>query len=820
MAYTKAQWDDFQKALPLEDRTSYAEYLQVVNPGGTTAPTVSITEQVASINSALANMTSGKTLTSAEKQLLNIGTSKKTSSIYSKGMRIDSAGNYVGYNPEMEGMTSKSASTTATPTPAQSVPIPNDAEIKAENARVEAEYQAYLAEQKATQAAAEAAAAQATAAAEAAKKAEDDAKAAQEAADAAAASNAANAAQLAEAAATAAALAEATQAAADAAAANADATAGLPGAEGTAITGTPVVTGTPVETVTIPDPTGPEALGFYNKLKGQATSGKPLTAEENTFVSNYLKHRAGILGGLQFQGKQLTAEQLAEKNFLVGLGYIAPATPATPATITTADTTATDVTATDVTATDVTATDVTPERPAGVNQFFVYNPTTKTWERPAKPQDGATYTWDDAVGWVQESPSVERPPGTPAAYIYDETTKKWIKPTQTDPNTTWDDDKGWIAKVATARTILSTTYIGAGATRKKVITYSDNTTETIDDPEVVTEKVKTAAELAAEAAAATAAANAKAAADLEYNGRMSVYASLSDRFAQYGLTSLAEMIKTLAMKGATEATITLALQGTDAYKIRFAANDERLKKGLRVLSPAEYVNTEDAYRQVLRAYGLKQFDNDEYVKQFIANDMSPTELSNRVVTAVQRVQNADPALINQLKKYYGIGATDMVAYVLDPEQQFQKIERQIAASEIGVAAGRQGLEAGVSVAEQLAAQGVTEAEARKGYSTIADILPTAEKLSDIYGTTLDEYRQPEAEQEQFNSLASAQRKRLNLRAREIAAFSGASGTNRTSLTTSSVGKIQNPERTHRPRQSNRPIVGASQFPRIELWPAN
>ena len=281
----------------------------------------------------------------------------------------------------------------------------------------------------------------------------------------------------------------------------------------------------------------------------------------------------------------------------------------------------------------------------------------------------------------------------------------------------------------------------------------------------------------------------KAAADAaKYNERISIYSSMADRFNKYGLTGLANKIKELAIAGATEATITLQLQETPEYQQRFAANADRLKKGLSVLTPAEYVNVEDSYRQVLRAYGLKQFDNDAYVRQFIANDMSPTELSNRVVTAVQRVQNADPAIVSQLKQYYGIGAPDMVAYVLDPEQQFQKIERQIAASEIGVAAGRQGLTAGVSVAEQLAAQGVTEAEARKGYATIADILPTAEKLSDIYGTTLDEYRQAEGEQEVFNSLASAQRKRQKLTAREIAAFSGSSGTNKTSLTTSAVGQ--------------------------------
>ena len=271
--------------------------------------------------------------------------------------------------------------------------------------------------------------------------------------------------------------------------------------------------------------------------------------------------------------------------------------------------------------------------------------------------------------------------------------------------------------------------------------------------------------------------------------RESIIAILTDRFNKYNLSSLAKTIKDLAVDGATEATITLALQETEDYKRRFKANETRMKKGLQVLNPAEYLNLEDGYRQVLRAYGLKQFDTDEYVSQFIANDVSAAEMSNRVVTAVQRVQNADPAIQKQLRDYYGIGQEDLVAYVLDPQQQFQKIERQVAASEIGVAAGRQGLKAGVGVAEQLAAQGVTQAEAQKGYATIADILPTAEKLSSIYGKTMDTYGQSEAEQEVFNSLASAQRKRQQLTAREIAAFSGMSGTNRTSLTTSSVGQF-------------------------------
>lgn len=293
-------------------------------------------------------------------------------------------------------------------------------------------------------------------------------------------------------------------------------------------------------------------------------------------------------------------------------------------------------------------------------------------------------------------------------------------------------------------------------------------------------------------AATTAAATAAAQTGVtvaEQRERQSIMDTLIARFNQYNLGALANKIRELAIDGATEATITLALQDTPEYKQRFAANQARLKNNLRVLSPAEYLNLEDGYRQVLRAYGLKQFDTDDYVRQFIENDVSAAELSDRVVTAVQRVQNADPAVAKTLRDYYGIDNTTLVAYVLDPQQQLTKIQRQVAAAEIGTAARRQGLEAGVGVAEQLAAQGITQAEAQRGYATIADILPTAEKLSAIYGDTMAGYGQAEAEQEVFNQLATAQRRREALVKREQAAFSGQAGLARTALTGESRGQF-------------------------------
>ena len=269
--------------------------------------------------------------------------------------------------------------------------------------------------------------------------------------------------------------------------------------------------------------------------------------------------------------------------------------------------------------------------------------------------------------------------------------------------------------------------------------------------------------------------DAAAAALAKQQARQSAIDVVTARFSAYGLGTLASKIKELAVDGATEATITLGLQSTDEYKTRFKANDARIKAGLQVLQPAEYLNLEDGYRQVLRSFGLTQFSTDDYVQQFIANDVSAKELSDRVSIATQRVQNADPAVLNQLQSYYGIGPKDAVAYILDPNQQITKIQRQVAAAEIGVAAGKQGLQSNVGVSEQLAAQGIDQGMAQKGYATIADYLPTAEKLSQIYGQ-VGQYDQSTAEQDVFNQLASAQRTRKKLTDAEAATFNASSGT--------------------------------------------
>ena len=271
--------------------------------------------------------------------------------------------------------------------------------------------------------------------------------------------------------------------------------------------------------------------------------------------------------------------------------------------------------------------------------------------------------------------------------------------------------------------------------------------------------------------------------------RQSAFEELRAEMAAIGLAALVEPLRGLIEQDVSASEFAIKLRDTEEYKKRFIGNQARISKGLRALTPGDYIKVEDAYRQTLRAYGLSQFDNDQYVTKFIENDISPTQLSERVSLAVDRIQNADPLIARTLREYYpSITQQDLVGYILDPSTQLPSIQQKVTTAEIGSAARRQGIEPGVSVASQLAAQGITEAQAQEGYSKIADVLPTAEKLSGLYGKSMETYGLAEGEQDVFNQLASAQRKRKNLIGREIAEFSGQSGVTRGSLGTATGGQ--------------------------------
>ena len=223
--------------------------------------------------------------------------------------------------------------------------------------------------------------------------------------------------------------------------------------------------------------------------------------------------------------------------------------------------------------------------------------------------------------------------------------------------------------------------------------------------------------------------------------RQSAYDILYNEFSKYGLGSLVEDIKYLLQSNVSPSQFALELQNTKAYQQRFSANQDRIKAGLRELTPAEYIGLEDQYQNIMRNYGLpaSYYTKDATGKQsgfdkFLAGDVSASELEDRIATAQQRVLNSNPEVLQALKQFYpDISNADILAYTLDPQNALTNIKRKVTAAEIGGAALAQGLQAQGGTAESLAGQGITKAQAQQGYTEVAGILPRATQLSEIYG---------------------------------------------------------------------------------------
>ena len=274
------------------------------------------------------------------------------------------------------------------------------------------------------------------------------------------------------------------------------------------------------------------------------------------------------------------------------------------------------------------------------------------------------------------------------------------------------------------------------------------------------------------------------------------YALLNQTFRDYGLESLVPAIEGFMKRNLGPNQAAVELRTMPEYIKRFKGNDLRRASGKNALTEAEYLAVEDAYDQTLRAYGQQNYfgidrkTKQEKAAELIGNDISAVEFKDRIQLSVDRVQNADPAVKSMLKEFYPtLNEADLIGYFLNPTDNLPKLKEKVTASEIGATARGFNLATDVASATDLAKYGVDQAQAREGFSTIASVLPGAQKLGDIYGESGIKYAQKEAEAEVFKGNQDAATKRKRLASMERAAFSGSSGTGQSSLTRSTQGLL-------------------------------
>ena len=328
--------------------------------------------------------------------------------------------------------------------------------------------------------------------------------------------------------------------------------------------------------------------------------------------------------------------------------------------------------------------------------------------------------------------------------------------------------------------------------KKKVVsTYIDPETGDVinvydDDTETIVKKGTKALDALTAKAAAAAEKTAKG---------QSAFSLLSSEFESFGMGALVAPLRQFIEEGISRDEFVLRLRGTDAYKKRFAANAQRITKGLRALSEAEYIQKEDAYQDVMRRYGLPEtyytrgdMGRQEGFEKFIAGDVSSVELEDRIASAQKRVINSNPEVSKALKEFYpGISNGDILAYVLDPTNAIEEIKRKITAAEIGGAAMQTKLDTSEARARELATYGINKQTATEEYANIAGGLQRGSQLASIYGE--DPNTQTTAETERFNlqGAQEARKQRQKITGLEKAAFSGQTGLSASALARDRAG---------------------------------
>lgn len=257
-------------------------------------------------------------------------------------------------------------------------------------------------------------------------------------------------------------------------------------------------------------------------------------------------------------------------------------------------------------------------------------------------------------------------------------------------------------------------------------------------------------------------------------------ALLSDTLRQWGLTALLSDLKNLIIAGDTSPdTLSIALSQTQAYKQRFAGNEIRRANGLPELTPAQYIATEEQYKQVMQSYGLPHgfYDSHQDFTDLIGKDVSPAEIDARAKIAHDQFIAAPDYVKNEWQQY-GFSKGDAIAAILDPNVATSIIQDRATQVAIGGAAAQQGLHVSQSRAQQFQQAGVTGTQAQKAYQQIGQSLPLDQQIAQRFGQT---FGQTQEENDLLLGDAKAGQQRQTMYAEEEALFKGRSGADAQSL---------------------------------------
>ena len=228
----------------------------------------------------------------------------------------------------------------------------------------------------------------------------------------------------------------------------------------------------------------------------------------------------------------------------------------------------------------------------------------------------------------------------------------------------------------------------------------------------------------------------------EAKRQQNAIATMKAALGDFGLMSLYNRVVGFIKEGYEPDAIMVLIRTTDEYKQRFPAMQALAEKG-RAISESEYIDYEKTAAGLERRYGLPEGMLMGSVTDLLTNEVSASELNDRVILASAASIEAPDEVKGTFRDFYGIDEGGMTAYFLDPDRATPLLEKQYATSLIGVEAARQGVGMDVYGAENLQELGISQEEARTGFGRVSrsmgltrgrgDVVSTEQLISGTFG---------------------------------------------------------------------------------------
>ena len=304
--------------------------------------------------------------------------------------------------------------------------------------------------------------------------------------------------------------------------------------------------------------------------------------------------------------------------------------------------------------------------------------------------------------------------------------------------------------VTPQKTVTGTTYRGTGSSRVLVTTYSDGTTSEAPAPDTGNPASKTVVSVVPNA-----------------NGTRTIYYSdgttvidgvpnapvttptgvtqsakdiVNGYLREAGLGALSEDAWKQWNSGTSAEQIMDYVRTTPDYAKRFPAM-AALRAAGRSISESTYVAKEQLDIDMMTSYGIPAeiATNRDLLGKLIANNVNQVDLQKRLIAGQESVMSLDKNVLDYASKTFGLTPGDLTAFVLNPDLATPVIEQKARAIQIGGAAFQASQKIAGEQALNLAAAGVTGAQAQQGFGNIAQQQQLTQALpGDISGSVSQE----------------------------------------------------------------------------------